>query len=218
MCFNKEVSLLVFLFSFITSMSLYDKEPNTATFILVLSLIQLVEFFLWKNQKKDSNNLFWSKMIVITLFLQLAIYFSTNVTIGNLYEKQGIEYLTITIISLVILTILTILMLFKTPKYSLKNNKTCRLVWGYFSNNILTTIYSIVYPLLLSLLVYNNFGFKGLCILIGTLLVTYSYSMITNSMYSFGSLWCFLSVLLVIIFGILNVVLEEKINHVSDKK
>jgi hypothetical protein len=74
MCYSAEVSLGTFTFVALGAAFLWmrDKPLDRAIGLLLLSvaLMQLVEFFLWKNVECGPANTFWTRMLPIALLLQ----------------------------------------------------------------------------------------------------------------------------------------------------
>ena len=83
MCFNQETSLAAFLMGIGASVYLFHrgkaqgtKEDIIAAWLSILLVsIQLLEFFLWRNQKCDQVNRNLSLLIVVILWLQPFLYY-----------------------------------------------------------------------------------------------------------------------------------------------
>ena len=78
MCFDAKSSLGVFSIGLTSSIILLrngitNKNKSDIVFSCVtflISLMQLNEYFLWRNQKCNNKNKFWSIMILFVLYLQ----------------------------------------------------------------------------------------------------------------------------------------------------
>ena len=94
MCYNKETSLAAFISSFIVSGLLFSRnKPNDkfmAFFILTISSMQLVEFFIWKNINNKELNKFYTRIAHILAKLHpicalFVLYKFGNLIIPNSY-------------------------------------------------------------------------------------------------------------------------------------
>ena len=73
MCFNKEVSLVLFVFGLMTSIKFFiNKDDKIASLALTVSFMQLAEFFLWLYLKNQTINLTISKIIPLLIWGQVA--------------------------------------------------------------------------------------------------------------------------------------------------
>lgn len=218
MCFNKEVSFLIFLFGFMTAVKMFVHSGTenieqkryllSGILIFTISLMQLVEMFLWMYQTKSITNLMLGKLILLTLVVQIISYFSANIAL-NLLNSESSLYETI-IVFFTLTLLATLGVVFSTDwsnAYSLKNNSTCRLNWGPFSKgnfNIYSTFFGLCYVLTMTLLAYENYNIKGLIVSAGALLLAIGYAFTHGNEFMFGSLWCNLAVILFILAGIFD--------------
>lgn len=218
MCFNKEVSLLAFIFGFATSVKYFikdyetEKERNeniiTGTFILTICLMQLVEFFLWMNQKHSPTNLLLSKATVLVITSQLVSFFSTSVHFKTLNRDSKLYFPTIVFFALFLIG--TVAMIFTVnwnSAYTFKSNQTCRLEWGPYQTNS-AVVTSVFYLIAFYLLIWENYREKGVAILTASLLAGIVYSLYYSSFnfktFSYGSIWCFFIVVISILAGIFD--------------
>ena len=211
MCFNKETSLTVFIFSFsLSNYILYRGMKNKnkidiifASLIIPVSLIQLNEYYIWKNQECGTKNSFWSIIICLILFLQIISF----VIVSNLikYKKTNVleNYLFLFFIILAIGTIY-ILNKNKDKICSKPTDKNCRLEWGsikYLYNNnfilllnLLAIYLYFMYKFISNTFVKNTMIIKNYYGMIGTIyaLVVSFYLEKVNFFNIFGSIWCFI--------------------------
>jgi hypothetical protein len=108
MCWNKEVSLNTFLFSsFVFLLILYNnkytfyKIPEfdrfwLRIFMVVVILMQLVEYFIWTN----INNIFYNKLF--TFIAMIIIFFQPITTILNITNKNTKNILLFSYLALII--------------------------------------------------------------------------------------------------------------------
>ena len=78
MCFNSETSLLTFSISAVCFLYLFNRGIQTknkndvflSILTILIGLMQIIEFFLWKNQDCNIINHYFSLLIIFLLFLQ----------------------------------------------------------------------------------------------------------------------------------------------------
>ena len=102
MCFDEETSLGVFSIGLTSSIILLrngitNKNKSDIFFSCVtflISLMQLNEYFLWRNQKCDNKNKFWSIMIIFVLYLQpiISILLLKKLYYSNIFLQNNILY------------------------------------------------------------------------------------------------------------------------------
>ena len=176
--------------------------------------MQLIEFFLWKNQK--SNHIF-SLFIIILLFFQIFITFIVYYTLfpsNKIFNKNTILFYLVTY------TIFTLYLLYylnQTTLYSKPAKNSCRLAWAPYTflikHNIpLLLIHLFLYfsGMIMIAIEYknanNNYWIRSLylpitCILCLFFVIVNESSSILSLNYIdvFGTVWCFTAVFLGII-------------------
>jgi len=226
MCFNATTSLLTFSISVLCfGYLLYygiKKNNNYDVFasivVILIGLMQLIEYFLWKNQNcsLNINNHFWSIMIMVLLALQPIVtcaaykflFKSANMILNNIMFVICFIY--------VIFTGYLVYFLNKKNLCSRPSNKSCRLEWGPFKeltvftklkqvdftyNNLYKFILFVIFFAVYFLLFGYSFGwydtllkgkfFEGYIkypVRYSVLPITYLYSLI-YSYYQEGTTW-----------------------------
>ena len=170
--------------------------------------MQLVEYFLWLNQIKSPTNLLLSKAIVLVITSQLVSFFSTSFHFKTLNEDSKLYFPTIIFFSLFLLgTLATFYFVNWKTAYTFKNKNTCRLEWQPYQNNV-AAFTGLLYLISMGLLSWLNYGEKGIYVLIVSLFAGIVYSGMTGTFkyktLSFGSIWCFMIVLITILAGIFD--------------
>ena len=217
MCFNKETSIVSYLTGTIFSCLILNKGLNeknknfiiTGIAFIVICLMQLNEYFIWKNQNCDEKNSFWSIVIMIVLLLQVFVFYICVKYYYNI--KFYIDFL---FIIFIILAIYSIIILVKNRKKlcSKPTKNHCRLEWAslkylYTNHKLLIIIASIGYMLLLLLLSKkikfetNSFllnHFLKIALLLSVLISIYLEKV--DFFNIFGSLWCFITVFFPMIY------------------
>lgn len=212
MCFNQESSLGVFLLCFsLSSYLLYrgykinnPQDKLIGYLFITISLMQLLEYFIWKNQDCGLKNSFWSIMIVVLLFIQIVVYYLSVVKIKKINLDNKISYLMI-VFFLLFLYQLYILILNKNKICSKPTPKNCRLEWGslkyLFENRILLLLlnaglylFFMYYFSKINLIKNESFikkNFVRITLIFAIFISIYLEEL--NFFNVFGSLWCFIS-------------------------
>jgi len=139
MCHSAPISLVTFLFS--TTISIYLWKRNLindrvlATWVFVVSLIQLCEFFMWSDydNKKGWNNLA-TKISLIVIIIQPLVLGAGVYFYGDYYKSMVADIiLKATIIILTIKVIAATLFVYSrsNEKWLSKKGKNCHLIWHY---------------------------------------------------------------------------------------
>jgi len=219
MCFNSTTSLVTFIISITFSTLLLSlgiiKNQKTKILNSVISyligLMQLIEYFLWKNQKCYSLvNHYFTLSIPFILFLQPVV---TSLFALFLFKPIINIYIVILFILIICYTIYEIYLLnYLNKNYilcSVPSKKNCRLMWDMdrifiyttLKNKLLGTLFYLFYSAIIFLLIFiyikkNNNNY-GLIFLFITWIIAHFYNFITkgkSKSYVFGSVWCFLAV------------------------
>ena len=142
MCFDAKTSLLTFFISISTAMYLFYKsfknKNNNGKFfsvvIILIGLMQLLEFFIWSNQTCDNTNHILSLLILVLITIQPIIGLNYY---NYLFKSFNQNYVTIysIIYSFFLFYILNYLK--KIKQCSKPTKQSCRLHWNSFKNFIL---------------------------------------------------------------------------------
>jgi hypothetical protein len=199
MCWNKQVSLNTFIFSFgVLLLIIYNnlftqykiKELNNFWIYIFLSsiiFVQLLEFFIWNNMNNPFFNQLFTTLVIILTLLQpvFAIILITNQKL----RENMLSFYTFTAIPFVIY-------LFNTTKIESVVSSLGHLQWGIPKNkssrimNYFSYLFLLVW---LFCMLFPLFYIKNYFLLllgIFTLLVSVYYYYKDNSM---RSLWCWLT-------------------------
>jgi hypothetical protein len=236
MCFNTTTSMITFSISVVCSCLLMytgitKKDKSDVLFsviVILIGLMQLVEYFLWKNQNCNKVNHIFSLFIFVLLFLQ---GFVTTIVYYLLYPNRRFFSKSFIFYFLLFYTLLNIYVVYYVNQTTLcsKPSKTsCRLEWAPVAylkknNNITYIIYFTFYLSLLSILfieMYLNhhtppylvrllflpvtFILSYLFIVFNEMNKTFKPELFLNYSYTFGTIWCFTAVFLGIV-GVLHI-------------
>jgi len=203
MCFSARISLLAFTFGIIGSILVYtlDGPSNKiiSLFFAFISFLQLIEYFLWKHQICDNYNKLLSKIGMWLNHLQpvvlglLVIFFNTVPTI----------YYVSLIIFLYLCVIIPYSLQYKdigNLQCTIRDIKTQHLSWKWNGLKYANLIYSLFFLSALILIFYIGLPNKTLKIyaVITTIITYISSALIYRN--NVGSLWCFYSAFIPIIY------------------
>ena len=211
MCFNKETSFVSFLLGTSVGIKLLisHNKPFLGVSILTIAFMQLVEFFLWLFLNNKNVNLLFTFLAWLVLLLQyiLMMYFANE---ENTQSKPLSDTFYV-FLGLLCLFHLYYGIVNRNP--TIKNNKTCRLQWGFFNNtsNWYSLLVLLVY--MYSFMITKNYDLLllyGISIVLSLLFCWYK----GDTQFSFTSLWCFLVNLMsvwIILFRFPNEEIEDSL-------
>lgn len=221
MCYNKEVSLVVFIFTISTVVKiLKEYKINTninylfaGIFILSIGLMQLIEFFLHLFREKNldiSGKLvkFMNFLLPVVIILQFAVSEIYLHYTNKIPKKMFIlDFLAYGLFIYLMYKVFRINRSYENKISCNFYNMGCRMNWDvgrYMKNEsyIMVSIFFIIYFLYLSMMSYYIFKFKYFIILV---LISFIFLILPNiisifTMYKIngsGSLWCLFSVILI---------------------
>lgn len=223
MCFNEEVSIMLFIMGVLTGIKIIYKGINNkqknkyyiklGTITFLVSFMQLLEYVLWKNQECNKTNKIASYLVFILLTIQpigclIGAYYSNSLYSANLTRLLVL----LCIFILVVSTYFLFYVFPDTPLCSIKDEKSCRLEWApmteaYDHNSILCTIHVFVYIAVMVLVDYKFIrkgnwsmsvtGIMGLAFF-STIIYTFMSNR-DNFISIYGSFYCFLVVAIIIL-------------------
>jgi hypothetical protein len=195
MCWNSDISLNTFIFACFALLFIYlagftkykiDAFNNPIVYLLLfeVALIQLIEYFLWKNLK-NKNNIMLSKLAACIIFLQVP-------TIILMIPNLQIRYFLL-LMYLLYLIVLKLSKKFHNPFHT-SVSKNGHLSWDWLiSNNYL--IYAYLFLYLISALFINNIEIS--IMVIASLFITLFFFFKEKT---FTSIWCWSSNLFLLYF------------------
>lgn len=218
MCINKETSMGAFLLGFIlSSYILYrglkinnKKDFVVGSLFITISCMQLLEYFIWKNQECNSDNSFYTILIIVLLLIQILVYYLTT---NYAFNIKDITIHVAIFTAVIIFTYLVIKLIKNKDKLCSKPRlNSCRLEWDsfkYLFNNhfILFMIAAFLYLYMMYKLKHyidndkTPFLSKNMNTL--ALILAIIVGIIINKKHFFnifGSLWCFISAFFPIIY------------------
>lgn len=192
MCYSANLSLLSFSFGLICSiyLYLYDKTNENiviALFYIFVSLMQLIEYFLWKNINCTSSNVIISNIGLILNYLQPFILF----LLCNKYLSKN-NLIDLNIIKLI--NFIYIIYILKIYKSHTTNKKLCttinsknHLEWAWVYNFKNDLIYHFI-------MWFNIINFSNNKKVLHSIIVGYIFLLISFLKFkdNIGEFWCLL--------------------------
>ena len=204
MCFSARISLLAFTVGIVGSILVYTLDgPSNKIFSLFLafvSFMQLIEYFLWKNQICNNNNKLLSKIGMWLNHLQPVVLGLLVIFFNN--TKYTIYY-----ISLIIFLYLCIIIPYSLQykdignlQCTIRDIKTQHLSWKWNTLKYSEIVYCLFFCSTLILIFYIGLPNKTLKIyaVITTIITYISSALIYRN--NIGALWCFYTVFIPIIY------------------
>lgn len=232
MCFSANSSLFSFLvvsgcclFIFLRK---YPFSQPFSLFFFTVGLMQLAEFFIWKDLNCGWMNHYGTKMAFITILLQpiiavFSVYFYNLSKLKSVFLRYVFIFYVFFFGFLIVWTLL-----FRDKKLcSFPNKKSGHLIWDinpivdYFPNFITYILFTFFYFLSFSLLLtFKKFliGLSYFLLLSITLILSIFIYFNKNASSSWKSFWCFLvniSPILFIIYFEIKKQLKKKETRVS---
>ena len=180
MCFSEKASLTAFLVGMTSSLYCYSLgKPNDKVFGLFfafVSLMQLIDYLLWRHQVCDAYNKMVSLFGMILNYLQPIILAVLLIMYKSDINRKAIHY------------IIGVYLLFMIP-YSMQSSgctiKSKNPNWKW-NNGMYHDIVNLIYTLCLCLLFYYGFGLSAAILaFLSVLLSRIFYSK------QIGATWCF---------------------------
>lgn len=207
MCFNKEISALIYLYALCVSIKLFlTGRIVDGTLLLVYNNIQLAEFFIWSAMyyKSSNMNYYGSLFLYFVLFTQPLIIALVSKLLGyNKNSDPNSEKLETTnwiVIALYMLLFIFTIMWNRKKISTTVDNSSCRLSWNALGPYKLAFPLTCLYVLTFILTYYLNEHYMILGVFLGTLVIATIYSKMYSMSGVIGSMWCFLAALFSIVY------------------
>ena len=198
MCWNAEVSLNTFIFSsFVLLLVAYNnaytqykiKEfDNIWVYVFFMSVfvMQLIEFFLWKNLKNEYNS-FFTKLAILTVAFQ-------PIAALLCMQNQSLKIKMISAYS----AFTSIFLVYKLRRTQTKLTKDGHLNWFGYADNYVINAWAIIWAFFFffGLLYSNSIMFTVFAAITITLCL---YNWYNN--YSWGTLWCWIANLIALYYA-----------------
>jgi len=190
MCFNAPVSLTTFLIGIIGSLRLfYLNYKAEAIFYAWVVLMQLIEFFLWRNQPCNKTNLILTNIGMLINHLEpIALW----VGIILFSKKELPSFVNILLLLYLVLTIYYSKVFFNKNKIECttetpESSPHLHWKWNYGQSYVIYYAYFLFCLVILSIFGLSN-GTINAFIVVASYLISYA---IYADKHSVGAMWCF---------------------------
>ena len=223
MCYNKESSLLIFLFVLVVSIKLIrGGDVFRGVALLAYGSIQLAEYFIWLSMyyKYKFGNYMSSIFLALILSIQPLVLAVTYYLIdtGRLEDKnQYSRNQELENVNFVLIGVYTCLMIgglmYNVSTYSMEKlsssvdtGGSCRLLWNVLHNNYINIIATILYIITTLIILYDTEEWSIMIIYCSTFVfaVIYSYAFAYSTKSIVGTMWCFVAIVLLVFFIIFD--------------
>jgi len=211
MCWNADISLNTFIFAFFTLIFIYITNTYTRyktpyfdnplmyLFVFSVSLMQLVEFFLWRNLKNKDLNYQFSKMALYVILLQ-------QVIIMFMIPTLAIRYSILAVYCIFIFLFMFYFKKLNNPiNYHTSVAKNGHLSWDWINYKGYENIWILIFLLFYIVPAFFTNNIILLVALTITLLISLFFYFRDNT---FGTMWCWGSNLLLLYF-IINILIIQ---------
>ena len=205
MCWNETISLNTFLFSsFVLGLIIYNnemtmykmKEINKWVYIFLglIIIVQLIEFFIWKNIQNKNYNIFFTTLLFTVFFLQpisTMILINDKTIQTNMLSMYFIIFIPLVIYILTTSTIYSSVSIFGHLQYNLPLSFQKKLIL------FLLWIFFFLFPLF-----YEKYT-SGFLFGLLTLIIMFIQYYNTKTV---ASMWCWISNIIMIYYSIVLLV------------
>ena len=210
MCWNSDISMNTFIFSILTLLFIYLTNTyskyktkafdNLLMYLLFFEIIlmQLLEFFLWKNLKNDKMNKLLSHIASFVVTIQ-------PYTIILMIQQYDIKYIMLALYSIFLTLYLVYRHIYNPVKFHTSIATNGHLSWEWMNYKGYENIFFLGFLLfyIIPTILTNNFVlFLYIIITIGISLINYFKDK------TFGSMWCWLSNVFLLFF-IINILIVQ---------
>jgi hypothetical protein len=192
MCWNKDISINTFVFACFSLIFIYlsntytkyklveFKNPILYLFLFSVAIMQLIEYFLWKNLNNMSMNILLSKIGSYVIFIQPFI-------IMSMIPILNIRYLLMFIYTIFNIIYYNYKLLYNPIHFYTTIGKNGHLSWEWINLKGYETIFYFIYLTLsiIALLSIDNLVISLFIILLLFLSLYYYFNYNT-----FGTMWC----------------------------
>lgn len=208
MCYNKDISLYTYLIGLVASYLLLQKKDKDlkilGCFFMFIIHMQLIEYFLWANDKCNMRNITLSYIGTIVNFIQpIILYLAILYYNKELYIKNK-QILDSIIIIYIIGLIIYSITLFPLGCTSITPISSPYLQWSWFFRKN-SVIIALLFPIAITLLLYYglsssyNLYFSLVCII--SFIISY---IIYNKQRAYTNLWCWFAVFIPIVLLLID--------------
>jgi hypothetical protein len=211
MCYNKEISLYTYIIGLVSSyLLLNNNKPSLkilGCFFIIVIHMQLIDFFLWSNNKCNNINIKISTVGAFLNFIQPIILYLAILYYNKDIKNENKKKINIIILIYIIILFLYCMNLFPLNCSIVTQKSFPYLQWSwyykYVPNYLLTIL--IILPISLFLLMY--FGLDKPYNLYLSLILMLSFIIsfiIYKKKKAFGNMWCWFAAFIPIIILVID--------------
>jgi len=207
MCYNKESSLIIYIFVVAAAIKLFlIKNVFYGVLLLAYGSMQLAEFIIWYGMAIKNKNLNYLGSLLVGLII------ATQPLILGIAAKDSIKQGSETLqnINWAVIAIYTAIAIYiclrnikNSHVLSTVDKSSCRLSWNILesSSTMLIGFATLLYLVGSIIVLYITESYDIMGIFIGSFVASVIYSFGVGRSYSFGSLWCFTAILAAVVLG-----------------
>lgn len=207
MCYNKESSLIIYIFVVAAAIKMFlIKNVFYGVILLAYGSIQLAEFIIWYGMAMKNKNLNYLGSLLVGLIIStqpliLGIAAKDSIKQGS-ETLQNVNWAVIAIYTAIAISI-CLFNIKNSHVLSTVDKSSCRLSWNVLesSSTMLIGFATILYLVGSIIVLYITESYDVMGIFIGSFVASVVYSFIVGRSYSFGSLWCFTAILAAVVLG-----------------
>ena len=207
MCYNKESSLIIYIFVVAAAIKMFlVKNVFYGVILLAYGSMQLAEFIIWYGMAMKNKNLNYLGSLLVGLIIStqpliLGIAAKDSIKQGS-ETLQNVNWAVIAIYTAIAISI-CLFNIKNSHVLSTVDKSSCRLSWNVLesSSTMLIGFATILYLVGSIIVLYITESYDVMGIFIGSFVASVVYSFIIGRSYSFGSLWCFTAILAAVVLG-----------------
>lgn len=207
MCYNKESSLIIYIFVVAAAIKMFlVKNVFYGVILLAYGSMQLAEFIIWYGMAMKNKNLNYLGSLLVGLIIStqpliLGIAAKDSIKQGS-ETLQNVNWAVIAIYTAIAISI-CLFNIKNSHVLSTVDKSSCRLSWNVLesSSTVLIGFATILYLVGSIIVLYITESYDVMGIFIGSFVASVVYSFIIGRSYSFGSLWCFTAILAAVVLG-----------------
>ena len=207
MCYNKESSLIIYIFVVAAAIKMFlVKNVFYGVILLAYGSMQLAEFIIWYGMAMKNKNLNYLGSLLVGLIIStqpliLGIAAKDSIKQGS-ETLQNVNWAVIAIYTAISISI-CLFNIKNSHVLSTVDKSSCRLSWNVLesSSTMLIGFATILYLVGSIIVLYITESYDVMGIFIGSFVASVVYSFIIGRSYSFGSLWCFTAILAAVVLG-----------------
>lgn len=224
MCYNKEISLYTYIIGLVSSyLLLRNNKPSLkiiGCFFIIIIHMQLIDFFLWSNNKCNNLNKKISNVGAFLNFIQPIILYLAIIYYNKDITNENKKKLNIIISIYIIVLIVYCINLFPLNCSVVTDKSYPYLQWSWYKKS-LPNIVGAIFPIILMLLMYYGIDKPYNLYLFLLCIISFIVSFIIYDKNNVtGNMWCWFAVFIPIAILVIDkyFVTDEKNENMKINK